>query len=95
MKISPGGGTSLSSPLWVGMWTRIQAAAADQTHGLGFADQTLYAVGNGPHYADDFHDITLGGNGLYIATPGWDYVSGFGTRTSPTSCTTSTAAPPR
>ncbi|HEX3606465.1 MAG TPA: S53 family peptidase [Candidatus Dormibacteraeota bacterium] len=79
MKISPGGGTSLSSPLWVGMWTRIQAAAADQTHGLGFANQTLYRVGTGPRYAEDFHDITLGGNGLYTATPGWDYVSGFGT----------------
>jgi hypothetical protein len=79
MKISPGGGTSLSAPLWVGMWTRIQAAAADQRHGLGFANPTLYRVGTGAHYAEDFHDITVGGNGVYAATPGWDYVSGFGT----------------
>jgi hypothetical protein len=78
MKITPGGGTSLSSPLWVGMWTRIQAAAADQAHGLGFANPTLYRVGTGPRYTEDFHDITVGGNGLYAATPGWDYVSGFG-----------------
>ncbi|MEA2671104.1 MAG: pseudomonalisin [Chloroflexota bacterium] len=78
MKISPGGGTSLSAPLWVGMWTRIQAAAADQAHGLGFANPTLYRVGTGAHYAEDFHDITVGGNGVYAATPGWDYVSGFG-----------------
>jgi hypothetical protein len=61
------------------MWTRIQAAAADQAHGLGFANPTLYRVGTGPHYAEDFHDITVGGNGAYAATPGWDYVSGFGT----------------
>jgi hypothetical protein len=26
-----------SGPLWLGMWTRIQAAAPDQAHGLGFA----------------------------------------------------------
>jgi len=78
MKSSPGGGTSLSSPLWVGMWTRIQAAAPDQVHGLGFANPTLYRVGTGPRYAQDFHDITVGSNGLYAATPGWDYVSGFG-----------------
>ncbi|MBV9281808.1 MAG: hypothetical protein JOZ41_17155, partial [Chloroflexi bacterium] len=45
MKVSNGGGTSLSSPLWVGMWTRIQAAAPDQVHGLGFANPTLYRVG--------------------------------------------------
>jgi len=73
------GGTSLSAPLWQGMWTRIQAAAPDQRHGAGFANPALYAVGTGPHYAQDFHDITVGTNGLYMAKPGWDYVSGFGT----------------
>jgi subtilase family serine protease len=45
------GGTSLSAPLWLGMWTRIQAAAPDQAHGLGFANPLLYSVGTGPHYA--------------------------------------------
>ena len=35
-----GAGTSLSSPLWLGMWTRIQAAAAKK--GLGFANRSLY-----------------------------------------------------
>jgi hypothetical protein len=105
MKISPGGGTSLSAPLWVGMWTRIQAAAADQAHGLGFANPTLYRVGTGPRYAQDFHDITVGGNGVYAATPGWDYVSGFGSpsltnlmrdidgRTAPVVNTTPAAVP--
>jgi len=73
-----GGGTSLSSPLWLGMWARIQAAS---THpgGNGFANPALYAVGNDPgRAARDFHDITVGANGVYVATPGWDYVSGFG-----------------
>lgn len=40
------GGTSLSSPLWVGTWTRVQAAAASE---LGFADPTIYAIGTGGH----------------------------------------------
>jgi pseudomonalisin len=72
------GGTSLSSPLWVGMWTRVQAAAPKP--GLGFADPTFYAIGKGQegNYARDFHDITVGANGLYIAGTGWDYVSGWG-----------------
>jgi subtilase family serine protease len=73
----PGGGTSLSSPLWLGMWTRIQAAAP--AGGLGFADETFYKHPSG------FFDIggastqtTQAGNGTYIALPGWDYVSGLG-----------------
>jgi len=71
------GGTSLSSPLWVGTWTRVQAAS---TANLGFADPTIYAIGTGHkgNYARDFTDITLGLNGYYVAAPGWDYVSGWG-----------------
>ncbi len=72
------GGTSLSSPLWVGMWTRVQAAAAKP--GLGFADPTFYAIGTGQKgdYAKDFFDVTLGTNGLYQAGTGWDYTTGWG-----------------
>ena len=74
----PGGGTSLSSPLWMGMWARIQAASTNP-RGNGFADPALYTIGNDPaRFARDFHDITVGANGVYTATPGWDYVSGFG-----------------
>lgn len=39
------GGTSLSSPLMMGQWTRVQAAARasiQQRGGLGFADETIY-----------------------------------------------------
>jgi pseudomonalisin len=74
----PGGGTSLSSPLWMGMWARIQAASTNP-RGNGFADPALYAIGNDPvRAARDFHDVTVGANGAYVATSGWDYVSGFG-----------------
>jgi pseudomonalisin len=71
------GGTSLASPLMMGMWARVQAASRT---GTGFADPQIYAVGdNATKYARDFYDYTVGTNGAYQATPGWDYVSGFGT----------------
>src|SRR5262249_35759499 len=81
---SLGGGTSLSSPLWVGMWTRVQGASASSL-GNGFANYALYRVGNDPaSYARDFFDVsstdTTTGlpatNGLYPTTPGWDFVTG-------------------
>ncbi|HET9732379.1 MAG TPA: protease pro-enzyme activation domain-containing protein [Acidimicrobiales bacterium] len=87
-----GGGTSLSSPLWVGMWTRIQAASP--SGGEGFANPALYKAGLSPKAGTTpFFDIGQGaptspvtGNGYYTSLPanatdpsGWDYVSGLGT----------------
>jgi subtilase family serine protease len=67
----PVGGTSASSPAWLGIWTRAQS-----THGgaLGFANPTLYSLP-----ASAIHDITEGFQGLYMAGPGWDYTTGRGT----------------
>ncbi|GAC1364082.1 MAG: S53 family serine peptidase [Actinomycetota bacterium] len=77
-KDSTGGGTSLSSPLWMGMWARVNQAAGGP--GTGFANETIYRLGKNPvTQARDFYDITLGANGIYAAVPGWDYVTGFGT----------------
>ena len=91
---SSGGGTSLSSPLWMGMWARIQAAAPKTSAGytLGFANETLYRVAkNATQDASAFFDVggtqnsLPVGNGYYTALPrspldptGWDYVSGLG-----------------
>lgn len=81
-----GGGTSLSAPLWSGMWTRIQSGSVNG--GNGFANYALYRLGQDPtNYARDFFDVnsldlTTGlpaSNGLYTTGPGWDYVTGFGT----------------
>lgn len=81
MSDSSEGGTSLSSPLAVGMWSRIQAAAPTRK-GLGFANETFYRLGKGSTYHRDFTDITksetAGGNFYYRAGPGWDYVTGWG-----------------
>ncbi len=81
MSDSSEGGTSLSSPLAVGMWSRIQAGAPTRK-GLGFANETFYRVGKSSTYHRDFTDITksetAGGNFYYRAGPGWDYVTGWG-----------------
>lgn len=70
------GGTSLSSPLALGLWTRLQAT---HHNSLGFAAPRLYRLYQGPTgTTPGFHDIVLGGNGTYLATPGWDYTTGLG-----------------
>ena len=83
---STNGGTSLSSPLLVGMWTRIQQASGS-ARGLGFANFTFYTLGRNPvTYARDFFDVTTGNAGPgadcpgadCTATTGWDYASGWG-----------------
>jgi subtilase family serine protease len=73
-----GGGTSLSSPLWAGMWADVLSTApAGAT--FGFANQAIYAIAKDPaRYAAAFHDITVGANGLNPAQGGYDYVTGFG-----------------
>jgi PKD repeat protein len=71
-------GTSLSSPLAVGAWARLQSAHCGS---LGFAAPAYYALdttGGLMSKAKGFHDVTIGTNGDYLATPGWDYATGFG-----------------
>jgi subtilase family serine protease len=72
------GGTSLSSPLSAGVWARIQSAHCNQ---YGFAAPMIYALdtaGIPLSTATGFHDVLIGTNGLWVATPGWDYTTGFG-----------------
>ncbi|EIL98048.1 protease pro-enzyme activation domain-containing protein [Rhodanobacter sp. 115] len=67
------GGTSLASPLFVGVWAR--TLAADPS--LGFAAPLIYADAK-TNYASDFHDVTSGNNSGETAATGWDYCTGFG-----------------
>ena len=72
-------GTSLSSPLSMGVWARMQTAHCNS---FGFAAPMYYALDTtgGPlSAAIGFNDTILGTNGGYLATPGWDYTTGFGT----------------
>jgi pseudomonalisin len=80
------GGTSLSSPLWLGMWTRVQAhhdavdpatLAADPKASLGFANYAIYKLAQGGTTSHDFNDVTTGNNPL-PAGPGWDFPTGWG-----------------
>jgi subtilase family serine protease len=72
-----GAGTSLSSPLWLGVWTRVQAAAPTNK-GLGFANYPIYKLAQSSG-GRDFYDVTVGDNQPYPAKPGYDNASGWGT----------------
>ena len=67
------GGTSLASPLFVGVWARVLATKSS----LGFAAPLIYADA-ASHYSTDFHDVTSGNNSGETAATGWDYTTGFG-----------------
>jgi pseudomonalisin len=71
------GGTSLSSPLSMGAWARIESAHKNK---LGFAGPLIYQLANGGPTPSStyFNDVLLGGNGLFTALPGYDYVTGVG-----------------
>ena len=66
------GGTSLASPLALGVWDRIES---DHGEAVPFASPLLYAA-NG---SAAFHDVTLGDTGPYPATAGYDLATGIGT----------------
>ncbi|MBS0575810.1 MAG: PKD domain-containing protein [Proteobacteria bacterium] len=63
------GGTSLSAPIFAGLWARVLAIKGQS---FGFANPYLYQL---PW--SDFHDITSGSNGI-SAKVGYDFASGRG-----------------
>jgi len=83
------GGTSLASPLAMGVYARLQSA---HRNGLGFGPIAFYDIyaknpnatqtpaGPPPtELVGGFHDILTGSNGLYSALPRYDYTTGLGT----------------
>jgi kumamolisin len=72
------GGTTFSTPMWAGYMALVnQQAAINGKPPLGFINPALYAIGLGPNYNRDFHDITSGGNALGT-TVGYDLSTGWG-----------------
>jgi subtilase family serine protease len=74
------GGTSLSSPMALGVWAR----ALSNNPRLGFGSIRIYSLYDGTgllgaYPVGGFHDITVGVNGLYAAGPGYDLNTGLGT----------------
>jgi xanthomonalisin len=80
------GGTSCAAPLWAGFIALANQQAADEGKAsVGCVTPAIYSIGEGPLYADCFHDITSGNNTnsrsptLYYAQPGYDLCTGWGT----------------
>jgi PKD repeat protein len=71
-KKGPGyyGGTSLSAPLFAGLWARVIAMRGTN---VGFAGPLIYALPE-----TDFHDVTSGNNDGETAEVGYDYPTGRG-----------------
>jgi xanthomonalisin len=76
------GGTSASAPLWAGFTALVnQQAAASGKDFVGFLNPSLYTIGKGSNYNNDFHDITTGNNGSvtqFPAVTGFDLATGWG-----------------
>ncbi len=64
------GGTSLSAPIFAGLWARVIAVKGTN---VGFAGPLIYSLP-----AADFHDVTSGNNGGSTAAVGYDLASGRG-----------------
>jgi kumamolisin len=63
------GGTSAVAPLWAGLVARINAIGGQP---LGYINPGLYQQPNA------LRDITVGNNGDFAASPGWDACTGLG-----------------
>ena len=76
------GGTSAATPFWASSMLLIQQYAA--AHGAGplarcFAAPILYDLAAKAQPVPAFHQVTLGNNGFYSATPGYNLATGLGT----------------
>ncbi|WP_051229087.1 S53 family peptidase [Paludibacterium yongneupense] len=67
------GGTSLSAPIFTGIWARLQSAKGKRP---GFPGPWVYAAGSSGKRV--YRDITSGSNGAYQAGKGWDFTTGWG-----------------
>jgi subtilase family serine protease len=75
------GGTSAATPLWAGTAALInQDLKQKGIRQMGFANPALYWMGENTAKLDPkpFHDVTAGNNLGYLAAPGWDFATGWG-----------------
>jgi kumamolisin len=69
--LEPIGGTSAAAPLWASLVARINQGLRAR---CGFLNPILY----GNAFRGAFRDVTVGNNGAYSATAGWDACTGLG-----------------
>jgi kumamolisin len=73
-----GAGTSQAAPIWAGLTALMnQYLVANGGHLLGDINPLLYRVAKGAN-SPGFRDVTLGGNAVDVATPGYDLATGLG-----------------
>jgi kumamolisin len=78
-KENVGGGTSLAAPIWAGFTAIMdQYLKANHDPPVGFFNPILYHLASSPVPYRPFHDVTVGGNDFYTATPGYDMATGLG-----------------
>lgn len=74
-----GGGTSQAAPIWAGLAAVMnQYLLAKGGRALGDVNPLLYRIARGAPLPA-FRDVTLGGNAVADAAPGYDLVTGLGT----------------
>ena len=74
-----GGGTSQSAPIWAGLAAAMnQYLLANGGRAIGDLNPLLYRIAQGAPLPA-FRDVTLGGNAVADAAPGYDMVTGLGT----------------
>ena len=78
-QVVAGGGTSLAAPIWAGI-TAVMDQYLLERDGrlLGGLNPLLYHLAEGARFPA-FRDVTLGGNAVDNAGPGFDLVTGLGT----------------
>jgi kumamolisin len=77
--VGVGGGTSLSAPIWAGLTAVVNDYLSARGAGpVGDLNPLLYRIA-GRAGNPVFHDVTLGGNAVESAAPGFDLVTGVGT----------------
>jgi kumamolisin len=69
------GGTSAVAPLWSALICRLVQALGRP---LGMLQPVIYAQAHAGHATPGFRDITVGDNGAYQATSGWNPCTGLG-----------------
>jgi kumamolisin len=73
-----GAGTSQAAPIWAGLTALMnQYLLANGGHLLGDLNPLLYRVAKGAN-SPGFRDVTLGGNAVDVAIPGYDLATGLG-----------------
>jgi kumamolisin len=73
-----GAGTSQAAPIWAGLTALMnQFLLANGGHALGDVNPLLYRVAAGAN-SPGFRDVTLGGNAVDVAVPGYDLATGLG-----------------